>query len=85
MADQPSTALPAAQYFNVLRITHTPREFFFDFGQGPTGEKNLLALVARLATSPAHAKEVAEALNKNIEKYEARFGPIREMQESTVQ
>lgn len=70
-------ALPPAQYFNVMKVSHTPREFFFDFAQF-TGEANALAgLVARLVTSPEHAKSVLVALEENVQHFEKQFGEIR--------
>lgn len=60
-------------YSNLAVISHTDREFIFDFflrfrDQGQ--------LVSRIVTSPAHAKEFVKALNDNIQKYEKRFGVV---------
>ncbi|HME73524.1 MAG TPA: DUF3467 domain-containing protein [Myxococcota bacterium] len=77
MSDPTPQALPPAQYFNVMKVSHTPREFFFDLAQF-TGEAGAAAsLVGRLVTSPEHAKAMLEALADNVGKFEARFGSIR--------
>jgi hypothetical protein len=69
-------ALPPAQYFNLMKVSHTPREFFLDFAQY-TGEEGALAsLVARLVTSPEHVKSVIAALQENVRLYEASYGTI---------
>jgi hypothetical protein len=72
-------ALPPAQYFNVMRVSHTAGEFFFDLAQY-TGEGGTAAsLVGRLVTSPQHAKAMLDALSENIEKYESAFGGIQRL------
>lgn len=70
-------ALPPATYFNVMKVSHTPREFFFDFAQFAGDEGALAGLVARLVTSPEHTKSVLLALQENVRLYEAKFGEIR--------
>lgn len=69
-------ALPPAQYFNVMKVSHTPREFFLDFAQYSGEEGTLAALVARLVTSPEHVKSVIAALQENVRLYEASYGEI---------
>ena len=61
------------RYCNVAVINHSKREFTLDFAYavGPRAHH-----VARLATSPAHAKELFEVLGRNIAHYEEVFGPI---------
>lgn len=71
------TELPPALYFNVMRVSHTPREFFFELGQLADPEAGTATLVARVVTSPAHAKAMLQALGANIRKYEERYGTIR--------
>jgi hypothetical protein len=68
--------LPPAQYFNLMKVSHTPREFFFDFAQFTGEEGQVAALVARLVTSPEHAKSVLAALAENVRLYEGKFGEI---------
>ena len=36
-----------------------------------------------MIVSPAHAKRILRALEENISRYEAQFGPIREVPEPT--
>jgi len=61
------------KYANVAFIKHTPREFVFDF---IWAVENHRILASRIITNPAHAKEVYEALGKNIERYEKAHGKI---------
>lgn len=80
MADTKETLLPPAQYMNVMRVRHTPREFFFEFGQSPDGSGNAAHLVSALVTNPQHAKQMLFALRENLAKYEEAFGEIPEPQ-----
>lgn len=62
-------------YTNLALITHTETEFVLDFlfvqPQAPKAK-----VLARVVSSPVHAKRFLWALKDNLEKYEARFGPI---------
>lgn len=62
-------------YTNLALITHSETEFLLDFLflQPQTPKTKVLA---RVVSSPVHAKRLLWALKDNIEKYEARFGPI---------
>ena len=65
------------RYTNLALIAHTRNEFVLDFAfaaprQGP-------AVVARLVTSPSHAKALLRSLEDNVRRYEARHGPIPEI------
>lgn len=62
-------------YSNNMIIAHTKEEFVMDFLNvfPPQG-----ALVARIFTSPGHAKRIVKALEDNIKKYEKQFGKIEE-------
>jgi hypothetical protein len=62
------------KYCNVGLIKHTQREFIFDF---IWAIDNHSALASRIITNPAHAKELYEALGKNIEHYEKTYGKIK--------
>jgi hypothetical protein len=66
------------RYSNVAVITHSENEFAFDFifAHPPRGRVN-----ARIIMSPAHAKSFLEALQKNIELYEKKAGPIKKSTE----
>lgn len=63
-------------YTNLAFISHSETEFILDFiflqPQNPKAK-----VLSRIITSPTHAKRLLWAIKDNIEKYEARFGPIR--------
>ena len=61
------------KYCNAAALGHTKREFVLDFVFRVHNEAHL---VARIITSPPHAKNLLEALRHNIEQYEKQFGPI---------
>jgi hypothetical protein len=62
-------------YTNLALITHSETEFLLDFlflqPQAPKTK-----VLARVISSPVHAKRLLWALQDNIQKYEARFGKI---------
>ena len=62
-------------YANLALITHSETELLLDFlflqPQSPKTK-----VLARIISSPVHAKRLLWALKDNIEKYEARYGPI---------
>ena len=62
-------------YTNLALITHSETEMLIDFLflQPETPKTKVLA---RMITSPIHAKRCLAALQDNIAKYEARFGTI---------
>jgi len=62
-------------YANNLVISHSKEEFILDFMNifPPQG-----ALLARIFTSPGHAKRIQKALEENIKNYENKFGKISE-------
>ena len=68
-------------YTNLALITHSETEFILDFLflQPQTPKTKVLA---RLVTSPVHAKRLLWALKDNLEKYEARFGAIEAGEET---
>jgi hypothetical protein len=63
-------------YANLAMIGHAEGEFIIDFiflqPQAPKAKVR-----SRVITSPAHAKRFLAALQDNIAKYEAHFGPIK--------
>ena len=65
------------QYANLVMIHHNVEEFtlnfIYIFPTMPQGK-----LVSSLIVSPAHAKRLVRALEENITRYEAQFGPIPE-------
>ena len=62
-------------YTNLALISHSETELLLDFLflQPQTPKTKVLA---RLISSPVHAKRLLWALQDNIQKYEARFGKI---------
>ncbi|HEV8335622.1 MAG TPA: DUF3467 domain-containing protein [Candidatus Polarisedimenticolia bacterium] len=65
-------------YSNSMQVTHTREEFVLDFMSifPPAGKVN-----ARVIISPGHMKRIILALQDNLRKYEAQFGPILEAPE----
>ena len=62
-------------YANLALITHSETEILLDFlFLQPQTQKS--KVLARIISSPLHAKRLLWALKDNIEKFEARFGPI---------
>ena len=74
----PTINIPAdleVVYANLVRITHSPSEFVFDFTQMLPGLKEP-DLKSRVLISPLSAKLLHKALGDNLAKYEANFGEI---------
>ena len=65
------------QYSNLAVIHHNAEEFTLNFiylfPTVPQGK-----LVASLIVSPVHAKRLLRALQENVARYEAQFGPLPE-------
>jgi len=62
-------------YANLVMINHSENEFVFDFAYlQPTGRTAKVR--ARIVSSPRHTKRLLQALQKNVERYEERFGVI---------
>ncbi|HTR48413.1 MAG TPA: DUF3467 domain-containing protein [Verrucomicrobiae bacterium] len=65
------------QYSNLVVVHHNTDEFTLNFiylfPTVPQGK-----LVASMILNPAHAKRLSRALQENIARYEAQFGPIKE-------
>jgi hypothetical protein len=63
------------QYVNMALVNHTEGEFILDFifvqPQQPRA-----TVRSRLITNPRHLKRLVHALQENLERYEARYGPI---------
>ena len=62
-------------YSNLARIAHSPADLVIDFGQILPGETRA-KVRARVMMSPLAAKLLVRALNENLARYEAAFGPI---------
>ncbi len=65
------------KYSNLMQVLHTKEEFILDFFlvSPPTG-----VLASRVIVNPSHMKRMITALKDNIEKYEAKFGKIEEVE-----
>ena len=65
------------QYSNLVVIHHNAEEFTLNFiylfPTVPQGK-----LVGCMIVSPTHAKRLAHALQENLSRYEAQFGPLPE-------
>ena len=85
MSDEPTTP-PKLQiqidddvsqgvYANLVLLNHTENEFVLDFAfiQPSNGRAKVRA---RVVSSPRHTKRLLNALQKNIERYEERYGRI---------
>jgi len=62
-------------YANLAIITHSSSEFIFDFIRVMPGLPKA-SVQSRIILAPEHAKRLLRALEDNIRKYEAVFGPI---------
>ena len=62
-------------YSNLVLINHSDSEFVLDFAflQPGSGRAKVRA---RLVSSPKHTKRLLTALQKNLDRYEARYGVI---------
>jgi hypothetical protein len=65
-----------AAYSNVVRISHSPSELVFDFGNILPGESEV-HIKARVMMSPLSAKLLQKALADNLTKFETVFGEIK--------
>lgn len=63
-------------YVNFANILHNPTEFVLDFGRVVPGRADV-KILARILTTPYHAKQLSRALLQNIEIYERSYGEIR--------
>jgi hypothetical protein len=62
-------------YANLVLINHTENEFLLDFAfLQPTSPR--AKVCSRIISSPRHTKRLLLALQKNIERFEERFGVI---------
>jgi hypothetical protein len=72
-----SPELKMGTYSNTVRISHTPFEFVIDFGRTTPEEAELIKIVQRIVMSPQHTLAFMQALEENVRRYEAQFGPLR--------
>ncbi len=86
MSDEPPPTPPKLQvqidedisqgvYSNLVLLNHTENEFVLDFAfiQPSNGRAKVRS---RVVSSPRHTKRLLLALQKNLERYEERFGRI---------
>jgi len=63
-------------YSNFFLITNSPSEFIIDFGRILPGIPDA-KIYTRVVTTPQHAKQFLQALEKNIDGFESQFGEIK--------
>ncbi len=70
-------------YSNLAMIHHTIEEFTLNFIYlFPNGAQG--KLLSSVIVHPSHAKRIWRALGENISRYEAQFGPIKELPEGVT-
>jgi hypothetical protein len=68
-------------YANLAMIAHSHSEFVIDFIRLMPGAPKA-KVKSRVVVTPEHAKRLLNALRDNLEKYEANFGPIKQVEEA---
>ena len=66
-------------YSNLMFVNHNENEFIVDFAYVLPGPPRA-RIGSRIILSPRHMKRVADTLQKNVEKYEKRFGEIKPLE-----
>lgn len=69
-------ATAEGHYVNFANILHNPTEFVLDFGRAVPGKPDV-KIKCRILATPFHAKQLARALQQNIDIYERNYGEIR--------
>lgn len=72
---QMDEATSLGRYSNLVLINHTENEFFLDFAFLQPGNSKA-KVMARIISSPRHTKRLLRALQKNVDRFEERFGEI---------
>ncbi len=75
-----SEEMAQGTYANLAMIAHSNSEFVLDFIRLMPGVPKA-KVQSRIIITPEHAKRLLSALEDNIKKYEASFGPIKSTQE----
>jgi hypothetical protein len=85
MSDEPTTApklqvqidedVAQGTYCNLVLLNHAENEFVLDFAFLPP-TNGRAKVRSRIISSPRHTKRLLQALQKNVERYEERFGTI---------
>ncbi len=68
------------EYANLAMIAHSNSEFVIDFIRMMPGIQKA-KVKSRIVITPEHARRLLNALADNIEKYEATFGDIKQVEE----
>lgn len=63
------------QYVNLAMVDHTDTEFTLDFIY-VLPQQNKGRVRSRIITSPKHMKRLMQAMQDNLARYEAKYGPI---------
>ncbi|MEM6287408.1 MAG: DUF3467 domain-containing protein [Bacteroidota bacterium] len=72
-------------YSNLVMIAHSPEEFILDYIRVMPGVPKA-RVKSRIVVTPGHAKRLLAALADNIQRYEAQYGEIGDIQpQPTVQ
>ena len=64
------------EYINFANIIHSPSEFVIDLGRIVPGRSDV-KVYSRAIMTPQHAKQLVNALVRNIALYEQKYGEIR--------
>ncbi|GAB4241701.1 MAG: DUF3467 domain-containing protein [Ekhidna sp.] len=67
-------------YANLAMIAHSSSEFVIDFIRLMPGVPKA-KVKSRIVITPEHAKRLLKALEDNIQKYEATFGDVKQVEE----
>lgn len=67
-------------YANLAMIAHSSSEFVIDFIRLMPGVPKA-KVKSRIVVTPEHAKRLLNALQDNIQKYEATFGEVKQTEE----
>ena len=67
-------------YANLAMIAHSSSEFVIDFIRLMPGVPKA-KVKSRVVITPEHAKRLLTALEENINKYEATFGEVKQVEE----
>jgi hypothetical protein len=68
-------AVENGRYANAATIMHSPSEFILDFLMLFPGNRR--KVVSRVIVSPVQAKQIAGALQENVNRYETVYGEIK--------
>ncbi len=63
-------------YVNFGSVAHNRSEFILDLGRMVPGKPEV-KILARLLSTPLHAKQLCLALTQNLEQYEKTYGEIQ--------